>query len=182
MNRLCQFLLLLSAASAMAAGPALQEQPLPAIKGSISLPEGWAIKDQSEEDAPVYQITREKPAVKGGETPPGILLSVTTKVPERTKADDKPGMAASAYAAELLPTDSEPGAKELKKTTEGDLQVFRTSFVDDDGQTKVAVEAFANDKTGTLYYLEWRSSMMEEADLKEVREAILSSLKLDPAF
>lgn len=181
MKRLCQLLLLLSAAGAFA-GPALQEQPLPAIKGSIALPEGWVIKDKSEEEVPVYEIVREKPAVKGDEIAPQLLISVTTKVPERTRDQDHPAMAPSAYAAELLPAADEPGGKELQKTTEDPYQVFRTSYVSDEEQARVVVIAKANDKTGTLYYVEWRSSMMDEADLKEVRDAILASLKFDPAF
>lgn len=170
------------AATALAGSPPLKEQSLAGIKATISLPDGWVVKDQSEEDAPVYQIVREKPAPTGDETAPGFLLSVTTKVPERTKSEEQPGMTASAYAAELLPSPEEPGGKEMKKTTEEPFQVFSTSFVNPEEQSKVVVVAKANDKTGTLYYLEWRSSMMEEADLAEVREVILNSLKLDPSF
>ncbi len=174
------FLLSVFFAASALAGPPLKEQPLPAIKGTVSLPDGWVIKDKSEEDAPVYEVVREKPA--GGEIPPGFILSVTTKVPERTKTEEQPGMAASAYAVELLPSESEPGAKEMQKTTEEPFLCFRTSYVSEEEQAKVVILAKANDKTGTLYYVEWRSSMMDEADLKEVRDAILASLKFDPAY
>ena len=42
--------------------------------------------------------------------------------------------------------------------------------------------AKANDSTGTLYFATWQSPENEEPQLEKLREAVLASLKFDPAF
>ena len=38
----------------------LKEHALPAIKGSILLPDGWNLKEEAEDGVTVYQVSREK--------------------------------------------------------------------------------------------------------------------------
>jgi hypothetical protein len=171
--------LVLTAAMAFGQKPTLKEQALPAIKGSILLPDGWHMKEESEDGVIVYQISREK--AEGGEQifSTGLILSVTTKVPDR--ASMKP----SEYANDLLTSAQEEGdGAKLEKTQEGPLECLRLEYTieSEEGNIKVINLAKANDATGTLYFATWQSAEKEEPALKPVREAVLSSMKLDPSF
>jgi hypothetical protein len=50
------------------------------------------------------------------------------------------------------------------------------------GNVEMINIAKANDATGTLYFLSWQAPAAETETIKDLREKILSSLKLDPAF
>jgi hypothetical protein len=171
--------LVLTAAMAFGQQPALKEQALPAIKGSILLPDGWHMNEESEDGVIVYQISREK-AESGEEIfSTGLILSVTTKVPDRASA--KP----SEYANDLLASAQEEGdGAKLEKSQEGPLECLRLEYTieSEEGNIKVINLAKANDATGTLYFATWQSAEKEEPTLKPVREAVLSSMKLDPSF
>lgn len=178
MNLRSLLFLLAIATHSVAADPATTETPLPAIKGSLQLPQGWFMKEDSNDGTYVYQITREKVESENDPFTAGLIVSVTTKVPER--ASMKP----SEYAAELLSSTQEDGVGDLKKTTDGPWQIFRTDYqIDaDTGAIHMANYAKANDKTGTIYFVTWQSPVSEEDKLAPVREAILSSFKFDPEF
>jgi hypothetical protein len=175
-----KYLLLLLLTSAISLGqPALKEQSLPTIKGKMLLPEGWFLKEQSEDGVTVYQITREKVENEGDIFSAGLILSVTTKVPDR--ASMKP----SEYANDLLTSAQDEGEDaKLEKTEEGPLQCLRVEYTieSDEGNIKVINLAKANDSTGTLYFATWQSPEKEETQIKTLREAVLSSIKLDPTF
>ena len=145
-----KYLLLLLLTSAISLGqPALKEQSLPTIKGKMLLPEGWFLKEQSEDGVTVYQITREKVENEGDIFSAGLILSVTTKVPDR--ASMKP----SEYANDLLTSAQDEGEDaKLEKTEEGPLQCLRVEYTieSDEGNIKVINLAKANDSTGTLYF------------------------------
>jgi hypothetical protein len=168
----------LAVSTALAQDPVWKEQSLPAIKASLQLPEGWSIKEETEDGVVVYQITREKLESSSDTFTEELILSTTPKVSERA------GMKPSEYAAELLAPALEEGGKELQKSEEGALKSFRTEYMIESEQGKMLVIniAKANDTTGTLYFLTWQSLASEPAALSESREKILSSLKLDPAF
>jgi hypothetical protein len=176
-----KYLLLILMTTAIGWGeqPALKEQALPAIKATMLVPEGWHIKEQSEDGVTVYQITREKAEAEGDIFSAGLILSVTTKVPDR--ASMKP----SEYANDLLTSEHEEGdGAKLVKTEEGPLRCLRLDYTieSDQGNIKVVNLAKANDNTGTLYFATWQSPETEEPKLKELRESVLSSIKLDPSF
>jgi hypothetical protein len=176
-----KYLLLILMTTAIGWGeePALKEQALPAIKATMLVPEGWHINEQSEDGVTVYQITREKAETEGDVFSAGLILSVTTKVPDR--ASMKP----SEYANDLLTSEHEEGdGAKLEKTEEGPLQCLRLEYTieSDEGNIKVVNLAKANDSTGTLYFATWQSPEKEEPKLKELRESVLSSIKLDPSF
>jgi hypothetical protein len=178
MNLRSLLFLLALATSSMAGEPALTDTPLPAIKGSVRIPQGWFVKEESTDGTFVYQITREKVESDTDPFTAGLILSVTTKVPDR--ANVKP----SEYATELLSSTQEDGSNELKKSTDGPWQIFRTDYqIDaDTGAIHMANYAKANDQSGTIYFVTWQSPTGEEDKLAPVREAILSSFKFDPSF
>jgi hypothetical protein len=174
-----RLIILLTAVSALAQQAGLKEQPLPEIKATMLIPEGWFTKADSEDGVTVYQITREKAENEGDVFSAGLILSVTSKVPER--ASLKP----SEYASDLLSSAQDEGdGAQLQKTEEGPFQSFRLEYTieSEDGNIKVINLAKANDSTGTLYFATWQSPEKEESQLKPVREAVLGSLKFDPTF
>lgn len=157
--------------------PPLQPQPLATVKGSIALPQGWFVNESTEDGVTVYQISREKVSSQTDTFVAGLILTVTPKVPDRAQL--KP----SEYAAELLSATIDD-TSQLKKTTDGPWQIFRSQYkIDaDGGAINVFNLAMANDQTGTLYFVTWQSPGGEEESLAPVREAILGSLKFDPSF
>ena len=105
--------------------PTLKEHALPAIKGSILLPDGWNLKEEAEDGVTVYQISREKGESEEEIFSTGLILSVTTKVPDR--ASMKP----SEYARDLLTSAQEEGGDaKLEKTQEGPLECLRLEIHD----------------------------------------------------
>lgn len=172
-------LILLTTAISFGQQPALKEQALSAVKATMLLPEGWHMKEQSEDGVTVYQITREKAENEGDIFSAGLIFSITTKVPDR--ASMKP----SEYANDLLTSAQEEGDDaKLEKTEEGPLQCLRVEYTieSEQGNIKIINLAKANDDTGTLYFATWQSPEKEEPQLKELREQVLSSIKLDPSF
>lgn len=174
------FLLIACTAMLQAADPtpAGSTAELKAIKGSIQLPSGWFLREEGEDGLTVYQITREKVESENDPFTAGLIISVTTKVPDRNS------MKPSEYAAELLSSTQDEGGGELKKTTEGDFIVYRAEYKieADSGNVEVINLAKANDKTGTLYFLTWQAPQAEEAKMGPLREEIFKSLKLDQTY
>lgn len=173
---LCLMFLAAAVAAEEPAPP--KPQSLAAVKATIQMPPGWFFKEQSEDGVTVYQLSREKAAGSGEVFEAGLILNVTTKVPDR--ASMKP----SDYAAELLASPQEDGSGKLERSEEGPLKVLRIEYAieSDQGAIKIINVAKANDATGTLYFVTWQSPEAEEAKLKPVREALLSSLKVDPSY
>ena len=172
-------LILFTIASVLGEQAALKEQALPAINAKILIPEGWFTKEESDDGVTVYQVSREKAENEEDVFSAGLILSVTNKVPDR--ASMKP----SEYASDLLSSaqDEGDGAK-LQRTEEGPFQCLRLEYTieSDQGNIKVINLAKANDSTGTLYFATWQSPEKEEPQLKELREAVLASMKFDPTF
>jgi hypothetical protein len=172
-------LILFTIASAMGQQPALKEQALPAINAKILIPEGWFTKEESDDGVTVYQVSRERAETEEDVFSAGLILSVTNKVPDR--ASMKP----SEYASDLLSSAQDEGDDaKLQRTEEGPFQCLRLEYTIEstEGNIKVINLAKANDSTGTLYFATWQSPEKEEPQLKELREAVLASLKFDPTF
>jgi hypothetical protein len=175
--RLLPLLSLLFASAAFAAeAPVLEEKPLPEIQGAISVPKDWFVKIDKEEDVVIYQFSREKPDDGGFAT--GLILTVTPKVPERTE------MKPSQYGIEMITATLDEGAPKIEPVKEGALESYRASHLieSEPGNVDMINIAKANDATGTLYFLTWQAPVSEEATIKDLREKILGSLQLDPAF
>lgn len=173
--RLLFSLFLTSVAFAQGA-PELEEKPLPEIKASIAVPKDWFVKIDKEEDVVIYQFSREKPG--DGAFATGLILTVTPKVPERTE------MKPSQYGIEMISATLDEGAPKIEPVKEGALESYRAShqIESETGNVDMINIAKANDATGTLYFLTWQAPVAEEASIKDLREKILSSLTLDPAF
>ena len=75
--------LVLTAASPSASSPPSKNMRCPRSKGRCFLPDGWFMKEESEDGVTVYQISREKAENEEDVFSAGLILSVTTKVPDR---------------------------------------------------------------------------------------------------
>jgi len=171
------FLVLLAAASAWAAEITLHEQPLPEIKASVQVPEGWTSAVESDEGVFVYHL--QKGARSGEPDAPGITFSVTTKVPERTSQPP------SQYAAALIDMSQDDGPNSPPQKAEiNGLPSLRSEyhFESDKGKMRAVNIAVPNDKTGTLYFFAWQAPIDEPAAAEAVRDKVVASLKADPAF
>src|SRR3977135_1549931 len=124
-------LVLFTTAATLGQQPAFKEQALPAIKAKMLLPDGWFMKEESEDGVIVYQISREKAEAEGDIFNAGLILSVTTKVPDR--ASMKP----SQYASDLLSSAQEEGdGAKLEKTEEGTLKFLRVEYTIESGHER----------------------------------------------
>ena len=172
-------LILFTTACVLGEQAVLREHALPAVNAKMLIPEGWFTKQESDDGVTVCQISREKAENEEDVFSAGLIVSVTTKVPDR--ASMKP----SEYAHDLLTSAQEEGeGAKLEKKQEGPLESLRLEYTieSEEGNIKVINLAKANDATGTLYFANWQSAEKEEPVLKSVREAVLSSIKLDPSF
>lgn len=170
-------IVLATVTAAFAGETPLREQPLPEVKASIQLPEGWSSASESEEGVFVYHFG------KGGSStepdPSAITLSVTTKVPERTT------QSAAEYAAALIDMSQDEGPNTpVQKGESNGLPSLRSEydFESDAGKMRAVNIAIPNDKTGTLYFFAWQAPMDEPAETEALREKILASVKFDPSF
>lgn len=158
----------------------LRDQPLPDVKASIQLPEGWTSTAESDEGVFVYHLGKNTQPGQSGEPDVSTLtLSVTTKVPERTTQSP------TQYATALIDMSQDGGpSSPVQKSTLDGLPVLRSEydFESDKGKMRAVNIAIPNDKTGTLYFFAWQAPLDESAEIEAVREKILSSLKLDPSF
>ena len=171
------FLVLLTAAAAWAAEPALHEQPLPEVKATIQIPEGWTSSTESDEGVFVYHLGKAGHAVESD--PLAVTLSVTTKVPDRTTQTP------SQYAAALIDMSQDDGPNSpVQKSELNGLPSLRSeySFESDKGKMRAVNIAIPNDKTGTLYFFAWQAPMDEPVEAEAIRDKIVASLKLDPNF
>jgi hypothetical protein len=167
--------LLLLAASAWAGEITLHEQPLPEIKASVQLPEGWTSAVESDEGVFVYHLQKDARSADSL----GITFSVTTKVPERTTQSP------SQYAAALIDMSQDDGPNStVQKSEINGLPSLRSEyhFESDKGKMRAVNIAVPNDKTGTLYFFAWQAPMDEPAAAEAVRDKVVASLKADPAF
>ncbi|MEI6278482.1 MAG: hypothetical protein WCQ16_03735 [Verrucomicrobiae bacterium] len=170
-------LFLISAATLLAAEIAPRDLPLPDVKATIQIPEGWTVATESEDGVFVYHFG--KAGKPGKPEAASITLSVTTKVPER--AEQSP----AAYAAALVDMSQDDGkAVPVQKGEIGGLPSLRSEyhFEGDAGKMRAVNTAIPNDKTGTLYFFSWQAPVEEALEREAVREKILASVKFDPAF
>lgn len=174
--RAFSFFLLLAVPAAIADTP-LKELPLPEVKASLQIPEGWHVKEDNEEGVYVYQISREKIPDSGGMYSVGLTLSVTPDVPGRAQ------MSPSKYAAELLAFSVEDGGV-VKESQSAPFHTLRTEYAveGEAGHLRIVDVATANDTTGTLYFFAWQAPDSEAEDLAGIREKIIASLKFDPSL
>ena len=171
-------LLILFSIATLAAGEGvLRDHPLPDVKATIQIPEGWTETPESDDGVFVYHFV--KPGKPGAAELASMTLSVTTKVPERTEQSP------AAYAASLVDMSQDDGpAAPVQKGQISNMPSLRSEydFDGDAGKMRAVNIAIPNDKTGTLYFFAWQSPMEEALELEAIREKILTSVKFDPAF
>ena len=160
---------------ALAEDAALQECPLPDVKGSIQIPEGWKSTQENDDGVFVYHLNQRDTPEQGE----SITLSVTTKVPERTEQSP------SEYAMALMDMSQEEGnSSSPQKGTMNGFPSLRVEYdvENDSGKMRAVNIALTNDKTGTLYFFAWQFPVNESAEMKALREKVIASAKFDPAF
>jgi len=169
-------IVLLTAAAAWAGEIKLHDQPLPEVKASIQLPEGWASSTESEEGVFVYHLGKGGHA--GEPDPLAITLSVTTKVPERTTQSP------SQYASALIDMSQDEGPNSaIQKSQLNGLPSLRSEYhFESDKKMRAVNIAVPNDKTGTLYFFAWQAPTDEPAEHEAIRDKVVASVKFDPAF
>lgn len=173
---LCALFVACYPALLFAADSGWKEQALPAAKARIQIPDDWHLTEQEEEGVIVYQISRESVEPGMDNYIAGLTLSVTTKVPERAE------LSPSKYAAELLSSTEDSNPPKMQQ--EGPFTKYRLEYAieGEEGNIQIVDVAYANDGTGTLYFLAWQSPQSECEKLDPIREKILSSAVFDPSF
>lgn len=167
-------LIFFTSVSLIAGDAALNDHPLPDVKASLQIPEGWTATTENEDGVFVYHFGK-----PGTPEAASITLSVTTKVPERTEQSP------AAYAAALvdMPQDDGTSAPVQKGELNG-LPSLRSEydFDGDTGKMRAVNIAIPNNKTGTLYFFAWQAPVDEALEIEALREKILASAKFDPSF
>lgn len=158
--------------------PALTVRELPEIHGKISLPKDWTLLPGKLLEGDVLLATREK--ITGENDPWTTGLSMTV---DRNGAKDS-GQKPSEYAKALAREAQEKAGEEatpIKESQSGSFREFRFEFpVTADIPLTVTEVLRANDKTGELFVILWQMPSQESARLRDLREAVLSSLVLGP--
>lgn len=166
--------ILCMSAMAMGADVAFAPHPLPDVKATLQVPEGWATSQEAEDGVFVYHFGK-----GAADASTSITLSVTTKVPDRT------GQKPTEYAAALIDMSKDEGAtgNVVKGEVKG-LPSIRSEydFESDAGKMRAVNVAIANDKTGTLYFFAWQAPLDDSVELEAIREKILSTAEFDPSF
>ncbi|MFZ4597753.1 MAG: hypothetical protein ACOYNN_03835 [Terrimicrobiaceae bacterium] len=168
------FSILCSVSFAIAGEVAMTDHPLPDVKASLQIPEGWTSTTESEDGVYVYHFSK-----GSADASTSITLSVTTKVPDRT------GQTPGEYAAALIDMSKDEGVTSNVLT--GDFKGLKSlrseyDFESDAGKMRAVNIALSNDKSGTLYFFAWQSPLNESAEFEAIREKILSSAQFDPSF
>lgn len=158
---------------------ALVTREIPDIRGKISLPPGWTFLPGKLLEGDVLLAVREK--ISGENDPWTTGLSMTI---DRNGAKDS-GMKAGEYALGIAKEAREKAGEEaspLSDSTHGSFREIRFEFpVQTEPPLQVTEVLRANDQTGTVAVILWQSPKAEATALRELRDAVLSGLVLDPA-
>lgn len=167
-----------SPASSAAKAP-LTTREIPEIHAKIALPGDWTFLPGKLLEGDVLLAVREK--IVGENDPWTTGLSMTI---DRNGAKDS-GMKAGDYALGIAREAREKAGEEatpITESTNGPFREIRFEFpVQTDPPLQVTEVLRANEKTGTVAVILWQSPKSEAAALRDLREAVLSGLVLDPA-
>ena len=158
---------------------ALIVHELPEIHGKIALPKEWTLLPGKLLEGDVLLATREKIEKENDPWITGLSMTI-----DRNGAKDS-GQKASVYAQAMAEEAREKAgddASPLTQSQSGAFREFRFEFPVMGDQSLLFTEVLrSNDDTGTVATIVWQAPAGEAANLKELREAILSSLVLDPS-
>lgn len=156
--------------------PTLTARELPEIHGKISLPKDWTLLPGKLLEGDVLLATKEKVTGENDFWTTGLSMTVDRNGPK--DSGQKPSEYARALAREAREKAGEE-ATPIKESQSGGFQEFRFEFaVPGDTPLTVTEVLRANDTTGDLFVILWQMPGQESAKLKDLREAVLSSLVL----
>jgi hypothetical protein len=167
--------------SATPANPkaSLTTKEIPEIHAKISIPADWTLIPGKLLEGDVLLAVREK--ITGENDPWTTGLSMTI---DRNGAKDS-GMKATEYAQGIAKEAQEKAGEEaspITESTNGPFHDIRFEFpVPSDPPLQVTEVLRANEETGTVAVVLWQSPKNEASSLRDLKEAVLSGLVLDPA-
>jgi hypothetical protein len=158
---------------------ALVTRDIPGIRGKISIPSDWTFLPGKLLEGDVLLAVREKITSENDPWNTGLSMTI-----DRNGAKDS-GMKAGDYALGIAREAREKAGEEaspISDSTTGAYREIRFEFpVQTDSPLLVTEVLRANDQTGTVAVILWQSPKAEAPALRDLREAILSGIVLDPA-
>lgn len=158
---------------------ALVTRDIPGIRGKISIPSDWTFLPGKLLEGDVLLAVREKIASENDPWTTGLSMTI-----DRNGAKDS-GMKAGEYALGIAREAREKAGEEaspISDSTNGAYREIRFEFpVQTDTPLLVTEVLRANDQTGTVAVILWQSAKAEAPAVRDLREAVLSGLVLDPA-
>jgi hypothetical protein len=168
-----------SSPSPAAVKDTLTTRDIPGIRGKISIPGDWTFLPGKLLEGDVLLAVREKITSENEPWTTGLSMTI-----DRNGAKDS-GMKAGDYALGIAKEAREKVGDEaspISDSTNGAFREIRFEFpVQTDVPIQVTEVLRANDQTGTVAVILWQSPKSEAPALKDLREAVLSGLVLDPA-
>lgn len=161
--------------AASGATSAIVPHDLPDIQGSISIPKDWTLITGKLLEGDVLVACREK--ISGPDDPWTTGLTMTI---DRNGAKDS-GQPAGEYALGMAKEAREKAgdeAGEIRETRNGKIREFRFDYpVALDTPIHVTEVLRADEESGMLTVILWQTPKEEASSLKDLREAILSSIR-----
>jgi hypothetical protein len=151
---------------------------LPEIHGSIALPKEWTLLPGKLLEGDVLLATKEKIAGENDLYSTGLSMTI-----DRNGAKDS-GQKVADYAMSLAREAREKAGEEaspLRESESGPFHEISFDFpVPGDQPLQITEVLRANEKSSTLAVILWQSPKQEAPTLQPLRDAILSSITLDP--
>ena len=168
-----------SSPTSNSAKEALVTRDIPGIRGKISIPSDWTFLPGKLLEGDVLLAVREKITSENDPWNTGLSMTI-----DRNGAKDS-GMKAGDYALGIAREAREKAGEEaspISDSTTGAYREIRFEFpVQTDSPLLVTEVLRANDQTGTVAVILWQSAKAEAPALRDLREAVLSGIVLDPA-
>ena len=161
-----------------ASPPPLIMHELPEIHGSIALPKEWTLLPGKLLEGDVLLATKEKIAGENDLYSTGLSMTL-----DRNGAKDS-GQKVADYAMSLAREAREKAGEEaspLRESQSGPFHEISFDFpVPGDQPLQITEVLRANEKSSTLAVILWQSPKQEAPTIQPLRDAILSSITLDP--
>ena len=158
--------------------PELTPRKLPEIGGAISLPKEWTLLQGKPLDGGVLVATSEKIVTEDDPWTTGLSLTI-----DRNAAKES-GQKARVYALSIAKEAREKAGEEASPIVEsqsGPFHEIRFDFPVASEQPILVTEVLrANESTGTVTTIVWQMPREKSADLRTLRDTILSGISLDP--
>ncbi len=147
---------------------------------TLLAPRDWQVLLEKSDDAPICHISPEPIDATTASYQVGLAINILRSVPSTM------GQKPSEYAQSLIEQIRERSDQEITvQSTQSTLfKIYRVeySLVTDDESMNIINILEANDSTGTLYMMIWQAPESKAQSFSEMREKVLNSIHLDPAF